>query len=193
MSSKPQGSNQTTKLKVKFHEIPAGGLDYGFSSQTGELNLVLFDLMGDYPTYKTSLHLKNIDSMAQLSGEVSGQLHLVCSRCAEDFTNSFNKKFVTGYYRSEDTIKSLPTSFDDLTGSFDLELASSGEVDLGEVVHEQIALEIPFQPLCTQECKGLCTVCGSNLNLEVCSCQNSEGQLNRRSPFEKLKVLKGDT
>ena len=44
------------------------------------------------------------------------------------------------------------------------------ELDLGPVVREQILLALPMDALCTEDCKGLCQVCGGNLNEKECSC-----------------------
>ena len=39
-------------------------------------------------------------------------------------------------------------------------------IDLGEVVREQFYLALPMKPLCREECRGLCPVCGMNQNRE---------------------------
>ncbi|MDZ4676637.1 MAG: DUF177 domain-containing protein [Oligoflexia bacterium] len=178
-------------LKLKFHEIPQGGLDFDFSQKTGELNTTLFDLLGDYPVYQANIHISPADSLVQVRGKLTGELRHICSRCAEDFSSQFSKNFVTNYYKSEDNISGLTDSIDDLDGSFDLEFLEGNEINLAEAVHEQVALEIPFQPLCTEECKGLCLKCGSNLNLAQCLCKHEEVD-QKVSPFAKLKELKGE-
>jgi uncharacterized protein len=38
-------------------------------------------------------------------------------------------------------------------------------------MHEQFYLSLPMKPLCRQDCRGLCTVCGTNLNRETCDCK----------------------
>lgn len=45
------------------------------------------------------------------------------------------------------------------------------KIDLGEVVREQLYLALPMKPLCQEDCKGLCPVCGVNRNRETCTCQ----------------------
>jgi uncharacterized protein len=45
------------------------------------------------------------------------------------------------------------------------------KIDLGEVVREQLYLALPMKPLCQEDCKGLCPVCGGNRNRETCTCQ----------------------
>ncbi len=49
----------------------------------------------------------------------------------------------------------------------------SGDViDLSEMVKDQVLLDLPLAPLCTEECKGLCASCGAELNTGLCGCDN---------------------
>ena len=41
-----------------------------------------------------------------------------------------------------------------------------------KILLEILIIEIPFKKLCTNPCKGLCPVCGINLNYKLCSCSN---------------------
>jgi uncharacterized protein len=43
-------------------------------------------------------------------------------------------------------------------------------LDLLTLAHDACILELPLAPLCREGCAGLCPVCGTNLNLEKCSC-----------------------
>ncbi|MGN0055794.1 MAG: YceD family protein [Atopobiaceae bacterium] len=66
-------------------------------------------------------------------------------------------------------------------------------VDLTEALLTALAEEIPFVVLCKPDCKGLCPVCGANLNHEDCghAAQIQQERLER-SPFAVLKNLKLD-
>jgi uncharacterized protein len=55
---------------------------------------------------------------------------------------------------------------DDLTTAF----YENDTIDLGQLILEQLYLALPMKPLCAADCKGLCTVCGANLNITSCSC-----------------------
>lgn len=60
----------------------------------------------------------------------------------------------------------------------------SGEsFDLDSFVCENVILSMPVKFLCSEECKGLCSICGINLNHSSCSCTNDV------SPFAALKGL----
>jgi uncharacterized protein len=49
-------------------------------------------------------------------------------------------------------------------------LLSGDVLDLEPIVHDACILELPLAPLCTTSCLGLCPECGSNRNIEHCSC-----------------------
>jgi uncharacterized protein len=46
-------------------------------------------------------------------------------------------------------------------------------VDLGELMREQFFLALPMKPLCQEDCRGLCPVCGINRNRETCTCETT--------------------
>ena len=49
-----------------------------------------------------------------------------------------------------------------------------------------LLLELPSRILCKEDCKGLCSQCGANLNDHECSCQKD---LIRKNPFSALASL----
>jgi uncharacterized protein len=51
-----------------------------------------------------------------------------------------------------------------------------------------VVLDLPFQPLCREDCQGLCAVCGANLNVDPE--HSHEASLDPR--WEKLRRLEGD-
>jgi uncharacterized protein len=53
------------------------------------------------------------------------------------------------------------------------------------LIREYALLEVPINPVCKVDCKGLCPVCGENLNQADCGHKD----LNEESPFSALKDL----
>ncbi len=47
-------------------------------------------------------------------------------------------------------------------------------IDLTESIREDIIIAFPMKPLCSKDCKGLCPLCGKNLNKGACGCSTSE-------------------
>ncbi|RMF50649.1 MAG: DUF177 domain-containing protein [Anaerolineae bacterium] len=59
----------------------------------------------------------------------------------------------------------------------------SGQIDLAPLTREYLILATPMQTLCRPDCRGLCPVCGGNLNEETCSHEDESGD-------PRLMVLK---
>jgi uncharacterized protein len=49
------------------------------------------------------------------------------------------------------------------------------QVDLRPLVRDALLLELPLAPLCGEDCRGLCPVCGSDLNTGPCQCERPAG------------------
>jgi uncharacterized protein len=45
---------------------------------------------------------------------------------------------------------------------------------LEPLVREEMLLAIPINPICRADCKGLCPICGGNLNETLCSHEGEE-------------------
>ncbi len=59
------------------------------------------------------------------------------------------------------------------------------QVDLAGPATDELALSLPATPVCSQECKGLCPICGTDLNTNPCDGHGEESD----SPFVVLKDL----
>ena len=63
------------------------------------------------------------------------------------------------------------------------------EIDLAAAVEEALLLDLPMRFLCREDCKGLCPVCGKDLNTELCTCPKGGKAGN---PFSALSRLLTD-
>ena len=61
------------------------------------------------------------------------------------------------------------------------------EIDLSHFFAEVIALALPVQPLCREDCAGLCPRCGADRNAVACGCP----EIVSHSPFAALAALQG--
>ena len=120
-----------------------------------------------------------------IKGDVQTILRLQCVRCLKEFPYPLSSTFDLTLHPPK------ATSFSEETELKEEEMESSffegGEIHLSEIVCEQIFLEIPYQPLCHEGCKGLCPVCGKDLNLSSCECMR-EGVGSGFSALQKLKL-----
>lgn len=74
-------------------------------------------------------------------------------------------------------------------------VADDGSIDLSDAIASAVVMETPFIVLCKEDCKGLCPVCGENLNEVDCGHvaqleQEREQERLDASPFAVLKQLK---
>ena len=107
----------------------------------------------------------------RLVGRVQTTLELTCGRCLEPFTLPVDAEFDLRYHphvqntgtgEAEQEIED-----DDLTTAF----YENDEIDLGHLMREQFNLSLPMKPLCRDDCRGLCPVCGINWNKGSCDCK----------------------
>ena len=117
----------------------------------------------------------------RLVGRVQTTLELECGRCLEPFTSPVDAQFDLRYHPHVENTGEGERAIeeDDLTTAF----YEHDEIDLGQLMQEQFYLSLPMKPLCSVDCRGLCPVCGTNLNRGTCSC-------DRRWEDPRLAALK---
>jgi uncharacterized protein len=108
-------------------------------------------------------------------GSLRGHLVVACSRCVGPAKVAVEEEiFITylpaGAMPRQDEV---PEDEEAAIGEDDLELYPyDGEVvDLEPLLRDQLVLSVPFAPLCDDACRGLCSVCGTNLNEGECGCE----------------------
>jgi uncharacterized protein len=60
-------------------------------------------------------------------------------------------------------------------------------LDIAEVVRQDVAVAIPWNAVCREDCRGLCARCGVDLNSEQCSCADEPDP--RWAALEALKDI----
>jgi uncharacterized protein len=142
--------------------------------------------------FRVEAHRMGADLLLQ--GEVRGQLELSCGRCLERYRAPLQERFrlvlePAGHRVPADPEGAAALARDGLFLSDELETGwfRGDEIDLSSFIHEVIALLIPVQPLCREDCLGLCPRCGIDRNTESCDCVEK----NPASPFAVLEALRG--
>jgi len=103
----------------------------------------------------------NIGGCLELEAEGTAELSLTCDRCAEGFTTTI--PFVMEErFKKEDAIgEDANPDITPLTGSV---------IDLDALTYDTLVMALPSKILCKEDCKGICTSCGKNLNQGSCDC-----------------------
>ena len=70
-------------------------------------------------------------------------------------------------------------------GGLELGRYAGDELDFGPVIQEIVALAWPMQPLCSEDCAGLCSVCGAVRSRQACACEtrHDDPTLRRARPL----------
>jgi len=92
-----------------------------------------------------------------LQAEFGGRLELECVRCLAPFQQSLHSSLTELYAFDQRSVSES-----------NLLVPETGQIDLEPLFREYALLEIPIQPLCKPDCKGLCPVCGEDLNKTDC-------------------------
>jgi uncharacterized protein len=88
---------------------------------------------------------------------VSYEIPLTCVRCLSEFVRTGETSERTMFFHQKDPD---PESLE--------RYGSDGWVDLGPWLRELILTDLPFYPLCGEDCRGLCPVCGQDRNQKEC-------------------------
>jgi uncharacterized protein len=104
----------------------------------------------------------------RLVGSVVSELELPCSRCLEPLrlpvAAQFDLRYLPVSKAAVETEREVEE--EDLGTSY----YRNDEIDLNELLREQFYLVLPMKPLCQDDCRGLCSQCGTNLNTGTCEC-----------------------
>lgn len=155
------------KIWVEVSQILRGAVD-----AEGEADASLFELEHDPylrpdgpVSYKVHVELAGKDLI--VTGEASAPMKLLCGRCGCFFSTTVK---ISAFLRA-------------------FEWDAHPEVlDLTEDIREDLLLEVPAYPLCRPDCRGLCPVCGQNLNEASCGCAPRPGW-DAGSPWGALDGL----
>ena len=176
---------------VKLDKIPDEGLNLKWTEEKASLIGYLGSLSKidfDFETpLQSDVRISKAGKTVFIKGNVQTYLRLQCVRCLKEFSHPLSSSFELTLHPSKDEALGEETELDekDMESNF----FEEGEIHLSEIACEQIFLEIPYQPVCDEKCKGLCPTCGTDLNLSSCGCVKGEFE----SGFSILGKLKVDS
>lgn len=108
-----------------------------------------------------------------LDGRLTGKVHVRCDRCLEHFNTNIESKFRVDLVHASEEIRQEKTEL--LSEDMSINFITSEEINLDDIVREQVYLSLPMKLLCKDDCPGLCSLCGCNLNVERCDCHRTKG------------------
>jgi len=147
----PKGGTRSYKLYIPVSELDQ--LDEGFD--------VVAPFEGTARFLWTNDHI-----MVRVTGHAT--VALQCSRCLEPFEQVVSIHIEEAFIPTVDMATGLPIQRDESDAAILID--EHHILDLSEIIRQSILLALPLTPVCSPDCKGLCPVCGANLNHETCSC-----------------------
>ena len=134
---------------------------------------------------RTALRALRIGDMVEVDGDIETSVCLPCSRCLQPFETSLKSHFAITYMQqAEDvTMDTEPQEIELSVEDMGIVYFQGGKIKLIDTIQEHVIMEFPLRALCKQDCKGLCSKCGADLNQDPCDC-------DRRSSPGKFAVLK---
>jgi uncharacterized protein len=101
-----------------------------------------------------------------VSGKLEAEGEALCGRCLASFTCRWPVPVDIMVLRDVDS--------DEEEGETLLILQKDGEVDLNDALRECAVLSFPHAPVCSEDCRGLCPVCGIDCNKDTCKCEEED-------------------
>jgi uncharacterized protein len=148
--------------------IGSPGKDRPFSA-TVPVELSFEDVRVDGPMEVSGRVIGLIDAV-EAEFTVSATAHLTCTRCLTEW-DSLVEVEAQQFFRRPPGEEGYA-----ITGD---------EIDLFEPARDELSLALPSTPVCREDCRGLCPICGTDLNSDPCGGHGDESD----SPFATLRDL----
>jgi len=130
--------------------------------------------------------LNRIDDDVYLKGTVMTSVIASCSRCLDTLSYPIDSDLKSHYVPSDNQFISK-RDVELHASDIDAEVYENQQIDLTQSIRDSILLAVPVICLCKENCKGICSKCGHNLNQGRCECEN-ESFVDPR--LESLKNFK---
>lgn len=104
--------------------------------------------------------ITNTAGMVEINAVASFDFVAPCDRCAAETKKHFDVEIKHG----------LVSALNDEDND-DYIVVSDMQLEIDALTLEDIYLFLPSKYLCKEDCKGLCTKCGTNLNEKSCNCK----------------------
>jgi uncharacterized protein len=162
-------------MKILVSDITDEGLDLEFEETVRSESLALLSPV------RVTLRIDKFGGEVLAKGEVKTRIGLQCSRCLKNFPQDVDITVNVVYHPAAELKDDEKHEIKD--DELDMGFYQGDELDVQDLVMEQILLSVPMKPLCRESCKGICPTCGTDLNIQPCSCE-------RKEVDPRLEVLK---
>jgi uncharacterized protein len=152
----PGGANLTKSNPLRLNVGFLLNKDVGYSRN--------FDFEESSLLFEDDLSIADLHGSARFSrtgqgiyikGQFQGIFNLECVRCLSEYEQVLNADI--------DELFDYPPQ---KSSDPHLTISDDATLDLNPILRESLLLDVPIQPLCREECDGLCAVCGEIIDAE---------------------------
>ncbi len=120
-----------------------------------------------------------------IDGKIETAVQVECDRCLKSIKLPVESQFSLEYLSKGEYEASQVAELTE--EEMDVAVFEGDTIDLDEIVREQILLSVPARTLCNENCKGICSTCGADLNAGDCGCVTTEVD-PRWAALKNLKI-----
>lgn len=177
-------------MQIRLDQIPDNGLDLDCTIEPTAFAVEgNSDRVQILETARFAGKVARSGTDVYLTGTVTGLVELGCSRCLQMFAFPLQSRVEVHYIRRPDPLaEEVELEREDLEQC----IYQGEEIDVAPEIRDHLLLSIPLKPLCKEDCSGLCSRCGANLNLERCECAVEE-ENHRLDVLKQWKARQGPT
>lgn len=153
-------------MKINIQYVKEGSHSFVFEKNRYDLNLV------DSQIFVNDIHieghLEKRDKNIYVTTLIDTQVEYTCDKCLSKFVVNLNDTF--------HVLFTWDQAYAECESDEAVEMIkpNTGEIDLAPSVRESLLLAIPMKVVCSENCKGLCSGCGVDLNEETCRCEQEK-------------------
>jgi len=152
---------------VSIQNMPSSGIKIKGNIELQDLEIQNEERIKIEDNLSYDLHLYNVDtSTILLQGKLSTTIRCECDYCLE-------------YFKHKIEIKEVCHMYENITDVI---------IDLTDDIREDILIDFPQRHRCSENCKGLCQCCGTNLNINKCRCFDTTDENNIWSSLDNLNL-----
>ncbi|MDE6905795.1 MAG: DUF177 domain-containing protein [Lachnospiraceae bacterium] len=127
--------------------------------------------LGEFPIITKApfvLHLENQKKrFLKVTGTADVVVAIPCDRCLKEVPVTLHLVIDRKFYLKE-------PEMEEETDAEDMDCIKESALDVDRLIYDEILVNWPMKVLCRDDCKGICRKCGTNLNDNTCSCDQSE-------------------
>jgi uncharacterized protein len=161
-------------MKIAVSDISDEGLILDFQEKFTLEDIFLF------APVQAHLEMSKVGDEVTVRGGLRADAGLQCSRCLKEIRRMMEIPVEVVYHPEKELDSERHELRDD---EMDTGFYKGEEIDLRDLLKEQLLLNRQMKPLCDENCRGICPVCGIDFNTDECKCEKK--QIDPR--LEKLK------